>query len=196
MKDNKPFILFIDGSQSVGKSSITKVLREKLGSTTLLDLSGVKDKTLEGKDKTYRYHKKILQMLEETHECQMNYVISRSYQSEVVYCNLGYKPYTFDTQANSLISEIQYLTKFYNVYFIILTATEEQFKERLKRNKFCYNEFSVKNSLEQQEEYKKALRYLSKETRNVRCFEIPTNYEINDVVDIIVNSILTNMIGD
>ena len=191
----KPKIIFIEGMQGVGKSSITKQLREKLGNTTLLDLSGVKDKTIEGRDKTYRYHKKILQMLEDTKGCQMNYVISRSYQSEVVYCNLGYKPYTFDAQANSLISEIQYLTKFYNVYFIILTATEEQFKERLQRNKFCYNEFSVKNSLDQQEEYKRQLRYLSKQSKcSIRCFEIP-NRNIDDTVEVIMKSILTNMIG-
>lgn len=191
----KPKIIFIEGMQGVGKSSITKQLREKLGNTTLLDLSGVKDKTIEGRDKTYRYHKKILQMLEDTNECQMNYVISRSYQSEVVYCNLGYKPYTFDAQANSLISEIQYLTNFYDIYFIVLTATEEELKERLKRDKFCYNEFSLKNSLDQQEEYKRQLRYLSKQSKcSIRCFEIP-NRNIDDTVEVIMKSILTNMIG-
>ena len=59
----KPKIIFIEGMQAVGKSSITKQLREKLGNTTLLDLSGVKDKTIEGRDKTYRYHKKILHLM-------------------------------------------------------------------------------------------------------------------------------------
>ena len=49
----KPKIIFIEGCQGCGKSSITKELREKLKYTTMLDLNAIGDKSLEGRDKMY-----------------------------------------------------------------------------------------------------------------------------------------------
>ena len=191
----KPKIIFIEGCQGCGKSSITKELREKLKYTTMLDLNAIGDKSLEGRDKMYRYHKGILNMFEDNKYNDMNFLCSRSYFSEAVYCELGYKKYDFEVQTNSLTSELTYLTNYYDIYFIVLTATEEELKERLNRNKFAYNKFSVENSLDQQEEYKRQLRYLSKQSKcSIRCFEIP-NRNIDDTVEVIMKSILTNMIG-
>ena len=191
----KPKIIFIEGSQGVGKSSVTKELREKLKYTTMLDLNAIGDKSLDGRDKMYKYHKGILNMFEDNKYNGMNFLCSRSYFSEAVYCELGYKSYDFEVQTNSLTSELTYLTNYYDVYFIVLTATEEELEERLNRNKFAYNKFSVENSLNQQNVYKRYLRYLSnKSERSVRCFEVP-NRNIDDTVEVIMKSILTNMIG-
>lgn len=191
----KPKIIFIEGCQGCGKSSITKELREKLKYTTMLDLNAIGDKSLEGRDKMYRYHKGILNMFEDNKYNGMNFLCSRSYFSEAVYCELGYKKYDFEVQTNSLTSELTYLTNYYDIYFIVLTATEEELKERLNRNKFAYNKFSVENSLSQQNVYKRYLRYLSNKSKcSVRCFEVP-NRNIDDTVEVIMNSILTNMIG-
>lgn len=195
MDSDKPKIIFIEGSQGVGKSSVTKELREKLKYTTMLDLNAIGDKSFEGRNKMYKYHKGILNMFDDNKYNGMNFLCSRSYFSEAVYCELGYKSYDFEVQTNSLTSELTYLTKYYDIYFIVLTATEEELEERLNRNKFAYNKFSVENSLNQQNVYKRYLRYLSnKSERSVRCFEVP-NRNINDTVDVIMNSILTNMIG-
>jgi thymidylate kinase len=195
MDNDKPKIIFIEGSQGVGKSSVTKELREKLKYTTMLDLNAIGDKSFEGRNKMYKYHKSILNMFDDNKYNGMNFLCSRSYFSEAVYCELGYKSYDFEVQTNSLTSELTYLTKYYDIYFIVLTATEEELEERLNRNKFAYNKFSVENSLNQQNVYKRYLRYLSnKSERSVRCFEVP-NRNINDTVDVIMNSILTNMIG-
>lgn len=195
MDSNKPKIIFIEGSQGVGKSSVTKELREKLKYTTMLDLNAIGDKSFEARNKMYNYHKNILNMFEDNKYNDMNFLCSRSYFSEAVYCELGYKSYDFEVQTNSLTSELTYLTKYYDIYFIVLTATEEELEERLNRDKFAYNKFSVENSLNQQNVYKRYLRYLSnKSERSVRCFEVP-NRNINDTVDVIMNSILTNMIG-
>lgn len=191
----KPKIIFIEGCQACGKSSVTKELREKLKYTTMLDLNAIGDKSLEGRDKMYRYHKGILNMFEDNKYNGMNFLCSRSYFSEAVYCELGYKSYDFEVQTNSLTSELTYLTNFYDIYFIVLTTTEEELEERLNRNKFAYNKFSVENSLNQQNVYKRYLRYLSnKSERSVRCFEVP-NRNIDDTVEVIMKSILTNMVG-
>ena len=191
----KPKIIFIEGCQGCGESSVTKELREKLKYTTMLDLNAIGDKSLDGRDKMYKYHKGILNMFEDNKYNGMNFLCSRSYFSEAVYCELGYKSYDFEVQTNSLTSELTYLTNYYDIYFIVLTATEEELEERLNRNKFAYNKFSVENSLNQQNVYKRYLRYLSnKSERSVRCFEVP-NRNIDDTVEVIMKSILTNMIG-
>ena len=62
--NNKPKLIFIEGAQATGKSSITKELREKLKYTTMLDLSAIGDKSFEGRDKMHKYHKSILEMIE------------------------------------------------------------------------------------------------------------------------------------
>ena len=191
----KPKIIFIEGCQGCGKSSITKELREKLKYTTMLDLNAIGDKSLEGRDKMYKYHKGILNMFEDNKYNGMNFLCSRSYFSEAVYCELGYKKYNFEVQTNSLTSELTYLTNYYDIYFIVLTATEEELKERLNRDKFANNKYSVENSLNQKNIYKRQLRYLSKQSKcSIRCFEIP-NRNIDDTVEVIMKSILTNMIG-
>ena len=191
----KPKIIFIEGCQGCGKASISKELREKLKYTPMLDLNAIGDKSLEGRDKMYKYHKGILNMFEDNKYNGMNFLCSRSYFSEAVYCELGYKKYDFEVQTNSLTSELTYLTNYYDVYFIVLTATEEELKERLNRNKFAYNKFSVENSLSQQNVYIRYLRYLSNKSKcSVRCFEVP-NRNRDDTVEVIMNSILTNMIG-
>ena len=191
----KPYILFLEGSVGVGKSSCCRSLREILPSVTLLDLTGCPDKTDEGKDKTYKYHSRILQMMEDTSDCQMNYVVSRSYMSESVYADrLNLKPYSFEHEALCFRCELEYLTNFYDIYFVQLTATEEQLTERLKRDKFEYVEHSVSNALVQQEAYKEEMRLLAKECENVKVFEIQ-NDDLQSTVNTIKDLILSGMIG-
>ena len=190
----KPFVCFIESAQGVGKSTVLKALRETLPYTTSMDLTGNPDRTIEGKDKIFKYHSRILRMFEDTHLLGMNWLCSRSYMSEAIYCSLGAKPYDFKFASHLLRQECEYLTEYYNIYFIHLTATEEQLKERLKRDKFEYNPFSVENSLKQQEEYKKEMLLLAKECENVKVFEIQ-NDDLQATVNTIKDLILSGMIG-
>lgn len=193
---NKPYILFLEGSIGVGKSSVCKMLREVLPCVTLLDLTGCPDKSDKGKNKTYRYHGKILQLMEETSNLDMNYVVGRSYMSESVYTDrLNLKPYSFERESYCLKRELEYLTNFYDIYFIQLVATKEQLEERLKRDKFEYVKHSVDNALMQQEAYRDEMRLLAKECQSVKVLEIP-NDDLQKTVDTIKDLVLTNMIGD
>lgn len=187
---NKPYVLFLEGSVGVGKSTITKALREILPCVSLLDLTGCPDKSVNGKNKIYKYHRSILQLIEDTSMLDMGYVISRSYMSESVYADrLNLKPYSFKYEARSLRYELEYLTNFYNIYFIQLVATKEQLEERLKRDKFEYVEHSINNSLMQQEAYREEMRLLAKECKNVKVLEVP-NDDIQKTVDTIKDLIL------
>ena len=50
----KPKLIFIEGSQGCGKSTICKELREKMKYSTLMDLSAIEDKTESGERAMYK----------------------------------------------------------------------------------------------------------------------------------------------
>ena len=43
----KPKLIIVEGAQGVGKGTVTNMLREKVPYSTLMRLSGIKDKTKE-----------------------------------------------------------------------------------------------------------------------------------------------------
>lgn len=192
---NKPFLIFVEGSQGVGKSTVCRELREQLKYTTLLDLSAIGDKTEEAQHKMFKYHNQILDMFDYTKFCEMNYVCCRSFLSERIYCNLGFKPYSFDRYLNVLINNVDYLTKWYDVYFVLLLATEEDLKIRLNRDKFAYQSFSVESSLAQQKQYQKEFMNLAKMNTSIKVYEIE-NDNLPRTVSTIKDIILTGMIGE
>jgi hypothetical protein len=160
-----------------------------------MDLSSIKGKTNVQERKMYNYHSNILTMLENSKRCNMNFLFSRSFMSEKIFCNLGAKEYDFKMYYRFLVEQLEYLAKDYDVYFILLTTNPAALETRLKRSKFEYNPFSIENSMKQQEQYQIELRALAKRNNNIRCFEIE-----NDVLDKTVNTIkdliLTNVIGE
>lgn len=181
----KPQIIFIEGSQGVGKTTVANLLRENMPYTNLLRLSGIKDKTEEAQVKIHQIHKSILRLLAANKECGMNYILDRSFMSEKVYCNLGYKPYDFISQSFSLMHRLKPLTKYYDIHFIVLTASEEEFYNRLNREKPTYSdvEFDYNNSMLQQEEYIKELKVLENEVNDINCHVIDTtNKDICQVI--------------
>ncbi len=180
----KPKLIFVEGSQGSGKSTICRELREKLKYTTLLDLSAIGDKSKEAEEKMFQYHRHILEMFENTKYLGMNYVCCRSFLSERIYCNLGYKPYDFEKYRLILTKEIDYLNRFYDIYFILLTTNANDLEIRLKRDKFAYQAFSVENSLAQQEEYRKEFKCLAETLDETYILEIE-----NDNIERVVNTI-------
>ena len=191
----KPKLIFIEGCQACGKSTICKELREKLKYTTLMDLSAIEDKTESGERAMYKYHSSILDMFDNTKYCGMSYVVCRSFMSEKIYCNLGYKPYTFEQYYRVLVKELEYLTRYYSVYFILLTTNQYDLSIRLKRDKAEYHKFSVENSLAQQEEYQKEFRKLARITDDDLHILEMENDNIERVVNTIIKVVSEGLIG-
>lgn len=182
---DKPFILILEGSVGSGKSTLSKLIRENMPYTMLLDLSAIKDKSEEtGKDKMHKYHSKILQMFEDTIGCDMSYVCSRSFLSELCYTELGFKEYSFKENANELMSTVEYLTKHYNIFFVLLTVDEGQLENRLRRDKFEYVKHNVKNAIIQQNMYKNIFRHYANLNTDIKFFEVE-NGDLNATVNTI-----------
>ena len=167
---SKSKLVFVEGSQGVGKSTICRELREQLKYTTLLDLSAVGDKSNVGERRMFNYHSNLLTMFDNSKYTTMNWVCCRSFMSEKIYCNLGYKQYDFKMYYRFLVEQLEYLAKDFDVYFILLLSNPTALETRLKRSKFEYNPFSIENSMKQQEQYQIELRALAKRNNNIKCF--------------------------
>jgi len=146
-------LIIIEGAQGSGKTTITRHLRECLLGTTLISMSGVNDKTKTGKNKCYLYHINTMQYIYDSFSTGMNFVLDRSYFSEKVYCDMGFKPYSINENLNTYLYHLDKIKAVYDVKVVLLTADRRTFDTRLKRTKHGYQEFSTESSLEQQSEY-------------------------------------------
>jgi adenylate kinase family enzyme len=149
----KSRIIIIEGAQGAGKSTTTNLLREKMTSVNLIRMSGVKDKSITGKSKSFRVHKTTLEMIEKLYDCDINFVLDRSFLSEVLYCELGFKPYTSEGWEDYFKTVMKSLTKKYRLEFVLLKPDKEELKERLNRNKGEYQSFTVESSILQTNKY-------------------------------------------
>ena len=142
----------------------------------------------------FKYHNNILQMFDNTKFCGMSWLCCRSFICEHVFCSLGCKEYDFEKYYRVLIKELEYLSRWYDVYIFLITAQEEDLEIRLQRDKFAYNPFSVKNSLVQQEQYRKEMQRLAKDTEDIKLFELQ-NDNLNRTVDTIIKIVNEGLIG-
>ncbi len=60
----KSRIIIVEGAQGAGKSTTTNLLRERLTSVNLIRMSGVRDKEITGKEKSFLVHLSTLQMID------------------------------------------------------------------------------------------------------------------------------------
>lgn len=158
-------LIIIEGATGSGKSSVSTILREQMLSTTLLRLSGIKDKGKTGELKSYSYHTNILNMILESKDCDINWILERSYLSDKIYCNIGLKDYSFEEQSNILNSMLSELSEVYDVYLFLLVADREVYETRLCRDKASYERFSVEFSMQQQQEYINELSCLNNKVK-------------------------------
>jgi deoxyadenosine/deoxycytidine kinase len=158
MSNNRPRLLIVEGAQGVGKTTITRMLREKMPYTVLMSLTGVEDISETGKIKVFREHNTILDTIKHCANCDINFILDRSFITEDVYCLLGYKEYSFDYEYIDLLLKLSMLISSYDTKLVLLLASKEEFEKRLKRNKAQYSKvnFSVEHSVEQQTMYLKS----------------------------------------
>lgn len=148
-------LIIVEGAQGVGKGTITTALRERLTSTNLMRLAGLPiTSTAELVFENRRNEMAFMQYSE-----GLNWVLDRSYITDLIYQKMGKKPYTysyFSTYRDKLDNQLMYLTFKYNVYLVLLKASENEFVRRLYRpNKVAYENmaFSAKSSMTQQHFY-------------------------------------------
>lgn len=153
--------IIIEGPQGCGKTTLANYLRENIGSSNLYRLSGSKDKTLTGKEKSVHMYQALLTYMKAIQDVGMNLIFDRTFFSEYVYANLGYKEYTYEDAFQELVKE--FVTLDYDIHYISLYLEDVNlYEERLERVHHSYQAFSLQNSVDQQKEYAKIADILEK----------------------------------
>lgn len=145
-------IIIIEGPQGVGKSTLANYLRDNIPSCNLYRLSGIKDKTKEGYEKNKKMYNDLLEYMKKLEGIGINLIFDRTFFTEEVYCNLGYKEYKFNDVYEKLVKKLNDLD--FDIYFVVLGIKDTTlYEKRLKRDHHEYQKFSISSSVLQQEEY-------------------------------------------
>ena len=162
--------IIIEGPQGCGKTTLANYLRENLEASNLYRLTGNKDKTKSGKEKSKKMYLALLEYMKKMEDCEVNLIFDRTFFSDYVYAKLGYKEYDYDDTFQELLEMFGRLD--YEMYYISLYLEDVNiYSERLKRVHHNYQAFSLESSVKQQEAYKKVLTEVKK-LDNIKVLEL------------------------
>lgn len=180
--------IIVEGPQGCGKTTLTNYLRENIPAANLYRLTGHKDKTITGKEKSKKMYMALLDYMKSLEDCDVNLIFDRTFFTDYIYSNLGYKEYDYKDVYKKLLTKFGELN--YDIYYISLYLEDTNiFKQRLIRDHHNYQDFSVESSINQQNEYKKVLKDLEK-LKNTKVFEVAMDdfdkayTKINEILNI------------
>jgi hypothetical protein len=181
---NKPKIIILEGSQGAGKTTLTNMLREKIPHSTLMRLSGIKDKSKSASKKVLTLRDAELNLLSATNICGTTYILDRCHLSEKVYCNLKYKEYDFIEETKYLNEKLNELTNKYDIYIITMLVSDFTSQTDILKNRdkaeIEYAPFSTKSSAYQQLEYKKELENIKINYPKINILELENNNTVEE----------------
>jgi len=185
MEKKKGNIIIIEGPQGVGKSTMANFLRDNLASSNLYRLTGISDKSQTGYEKNKNMYLGLINYMESLEDTELNLIFDRTFFTEQVYAELGYKDYKFDDAYNRLLKKLSDLE--FNIYVVILYLNDSSlFVKRLRRQHHQYQAFSVQNSINQQNIYLKLLSEIK--YKNIHKMKIATD-DFGKAYNKIINSI-------
>lgn len=177
--ENRGNIIIIEGPQGVGKSTMANFVRDNLAASNLYRLTGIKDKSITGYEKTKRMYLNLIEYMRQLEETELNLIFDRTFFTEQVYSNLGYKEYKFDETYDILVKKLSELD--FNIYFVVLyLKNPEIYIDRLQRDHHQYQAFSLENSMNQQLEYLElcdAIKYPEIETIQIATDDFGEAYK-------------------
>lgn len=135
--------IIVEGPRGTGKSSVTRLLREQIEGSTLINLTGFKANGEEGLHKITQYYEAFMPVLENL-SGDYTVIFDRHFFSEAVYSQL-YKSYSFKTQyaywMRRLVNAVDELEVFY------LTITDAVELDRRLNNRFNPNKVRLFDSI-------------------------------------------------
>ena len=170
-------IIIVEGPQGTGKTSLTNYLRDNIPASNLYRLSGQKDKTNNGKEKSIIMYNALLDYLYKMQEVEMDLIFDRTFFTEEIYARLGYKEYSFTKIYLNLLKRLENLNNHYDLYLILLyLKNTDLYKQRLERAyHHNYQAFSIQNSIDQQEAYQKMAQEIKNNASPIKVLETPTD---------------------
>lgn len=181
MADSK--LIVIEGAQGAGKTTITDYIRYYLSCTNLYRLSGTRDSSPTGLEKSISMYEILLDYIKKLENTSVNLLFDRTFFTEEVYCRLGKKQYSFTEEYNKLLERFSKLD--FDIYYVTLYLDDEsKYAERLERSgKAVYesSKFGVENSITQQKEYLKMSKEIEKKYPKIKVININTNRDFEIV---------------
>jgi len=159
---DKNNMIIIEGPQGTGKSTLANYLRDNIASSNLYRLSGQRDKTSAGLEKSIKMYDALLNYLYQMENIGMDMIFDRTFMTEEVYARLGFKDYSFTDQFNiycNMLNNLKYNIYYFNLY---LKDTDLFIKRLARPSHHNYQDFSKDSSVRQQEMYSNVANELSK----------------------------------
>lgn len=146
--------IVVEGARGLGKSSITRYLRDKTTNSTLINYTGFNEKGEHGKAKVSNYYKNWKDFFWQSQGWGFTFIHDRYFFSEFVYSKL-YKDYDFESEYLKLVKAIPQTYDKLDL-FVLWTDSVEELERNLNRDKvqlFGEVSESTKESLKQQISY-------------------------------------------
>ena len=148
-------LIVVEGPQGAGKTTVTDFIRHKIPYTNLYRLSGSSDSSPSGKPKSVAMYNDLLDYIQKLENKSINLVFDRTFFTEVVYCRLGFKEFTYDEEFSAFLERFANFD--FDIYYINLyLSDEDEFEKRLARDDKGINRyaaFSKESSVKQQNAY-------------------------------------------
>ena len=183
--------IIVEGPQGCGKTTLVNYLRENIPASNLYRLSGEKDKTIKGKEKSKKMYLASLKYMQELEDTDINLIFDRTFFTEQVYSKLGYKEYDFTDVYEILLDKLGNLK--YDIYYFSLYLKDiNEYNTRIKRQHHNYQDFSALNSSNQQDMYHSLIPMIEA-LPNTKVFEIAMDdfdkayQEIDKILDITIH---------
>lgn len=181
MADSK--LIVVEGAQGAGKTTVTDFIRYSLSCTNLYRLSGTRDSSPTGLEKSISMYEILLDYIKKLENTSVNLLFDRTFFTEEVYCRLGKKQYSFTEEYNKLLEKFSKLD--FDIYYVTLYLNDEsKYSQRLERSgKAVYesSKFGVENSIAQQKEYLKMSKEIEEKYSKIKVININTNRDFEIV---------------
>jgi deoxyguanosine kinase len=124
--------IIIEGPRGTGKSTVTRLLRNQIEGSTLINLTGFKANGSEGLNKVLRYYGNIMPILENLTGDYI-FIFDRHFFSEMVYSPV-YKSYDFSEPYAHLMQRLVNAVDELEVYYFTI-SDDQELNRRLNRDK-------------------------------------------------------------
>lgn len=180
--------VIIEGARGTGKSTVARILRDKVLNSTLINFTGFNEGGEEGLEKVIRYYDAWFEFFWRIQDMDVTFIHDRYYFSEMVYSKL-YKDYDFTRAFQTFNSHLE---NTFDDFHIILLVTDDREKlmSRLSRDKeklFGRVTEDANNSFTQQDLYFHYMRELYTHTRIEYSSIVVDNLTPEEVAELIID---------
>lgn len=175
-------IIVTEGPRGVGKTTIVQGLKNHTKECMVMQLSGIK-KVEDEREQIFKHYNNLHEFFRKDKDIPYTLFLDRTFITEAVYCNLGFKNYLFDEEFDKLLKE--FADTGIEIHFVLLNTNPDNYEERLKRDKVQFQNltYNKEDSLKESEAFKYYFEKIKTFAAINECFNVYTHEVSNDTED-------------